>query len=110
MIDVLGQFEIYVLTAVLQSGEQAYGMTIHEAVEKLIAPRFVAIGAVYTTLNRLEKKGFIDSFFGDPTPARGGRAKKFYRLNAAGRDALVFAAAPISKVAFALDALGLAGA
>ena len=77
-----------VLTAVLSLKDGAYGVTIHEKVRKLAAPRVVGMGAVYVTLDRLEDKGLLTSWLSDPTPARGGRAKRHYQLEAAGRRVL----------------------
>ncbi len=84
----LGQFEQLVLTAVLALGENAYGVTIHAKVEQLTRPKRVLLGAVYITLDRLEEKGLLSSQLSDPTPERGGRAKRCYRLEAAGERAL----------------------
>jgi PadR family transcriptional regulator, regulatory protein PadR len=84
----LGQFEQLVLTAVLSLADNAYGVTIHEKVSKLAAPKRVSLGAVYVTLDRLEEKGLIASTLSDPTAARGGRAKRCYRLNERGERAL----------------------
>ena len=83
----LGPFEQVVLTAVLALDE-AYGVTIHEKVEALVAPKRVGLGAVYVTLDRLEDKGLLSSWLSSPTPERGGRAKRHYRLEAAGQRAL----------------------
>ena len=84
----VGQFEQYVLTAVMALRDRAYGVTIHAKVAELISPRTVALGAVYATLDRLEDKGFVSSWLSDPTPERGGRAKRHYRLEATGEFAL----------------------
>jgi PadR family transcriptional regulator, regulatory protein PadR len=84
----LGQFEQLVLTAVLALGENSYGVTIHAKVEQLSRPKRVLLGAVYITLDRLEQKGLLSSRLSDPTPERGGRAKRCYRLDAAGVRAL----------------------
>lgn len=84
----LGQFEQLVLTAILTLRENAYGVTIHAKVEELSRPRKAALGAVYATLDRLEDKGLIASWLSDPTPERGGRAKRHYRLEKAGARAL----------------------
>jgi DNA-binding PadR family transcriptional regulator len=86
--DSLGQFEQLVVTAVLALKDNAYGVTIHEKVEQLASPKTVGLGAVYVTLDRLEDKGFLASWLSDPTPSRGGRAKRHYRLEPAGRRAL----------------------
>ena len=73
--------------AVLRLGDSAYGVKIRQDLERLLARR-VAIGAVYTTLARLEDKGYVSSFIGDPTPERGGRAKRYFRVTPAGVRAL----------------------
>ena len=85
--DSLGQFEQLVLTAVLSLREEAYGVTIHARVQELAQPRTVSLGAVYITLDRLEDKGMVASWLTDPTPERGGRAKRCYRLEALGERA-----------------------
>ncbi len=87
-IGSLGQFEQLVLAAILSVREQAYGVTIHSKVEELAQPKAVSLGAVYVTLDRLEDKGFISSWLSDPTPERGGRAKRCYRVDALGERAL----------------------
>ena len=84
----LGQFEQLVLTAVLTLGENAYGVTIHKKVQELAAPKAVTLGAIYVTLDRLEDKGYVTSRLTEPTAARGGRAKRCYRLEASGERAL----------------------
>src|SRR4030095_4073146 len=84
----IGQFEHVVLAAVLALGEGAYGVTIHAKVEELISPRAVSLGAVYATLDRLEDKGLVASWLSDPTPERGGRSKRHYRLESSGERAL----------------------
>jgi len=86
--DSLGQFEQIVLTAILALREDAYGVTIHGKVEELAHPKSVSLGAVYVTLDRLEDKGMIASWLSDPTPERGGRARRCYRLEALGERAL----------------------
>jgi DNA-binding PadR family transcriptional regulator len=79
----LGGFESMLLLAVLRLGEQAYGVPIrHELLSK--AKKDVAIGAIYTGLERLQRKRFVESWLGEPTSARGGRAKRYYRLTARG--------------------------
>jgi len=85
--DNLGTFEQIILTSLVILGENAYGATVHEKVEEL-AEGSRSIGSVYTTLDRLEQKGYVKSWFGDPTPERGGRAKRFFKIQAAGQLAL----------------------
>ena len=82
------QLEHLVLTAILSLRDNAYGVTIHEKVQELAAPKAITAGAVYVTLDRLEDKGLVASWLADPTPERGGRSKRFYRLEALGERAL----------------------
>lgn len=84
----LGQFEQLVLTAILTLRDDAYGVTIHAKVEELARPKRISLGAVYVTLDRLEDKRFISSRLSDPTPERGGRAKRCYQLEGLGERAL----------------------
>jgi PadR family transcriptional regulator PadR len=87
MNERLGQFEELVLLALVRLGENAYGVTIRrEIIER--AKRDVSVGALYTTLERLERKGYVSSHFGAPTPERGGRAKRFFNIEAPGLRAL----------------------
>jgi len=83
----MGEFEQLVLLAVLRRGNDAYGMEIREEIEERTG-RAVSYGAVYTTLDRLERKGFVSFRLGESTPERGGRARKYFRVEPAGRDAL----------------------
>lgn len=85
--DSLGEFEHIVLLALLRLGKQAYGMRIRQEIEKRTG-RKVAIGAVYATLERMQKKGYVSSWLGEPTAERGGRAKRFFQIQAAGAEAL----------------------
>jgi PadR family transcriptional regulator PadR len=84
MTQGLGEFEQLVLLALLRLGDEAYGVAIRDEIESETG-RDVTLGAVYTTLLRLEAKRLVASRLGDPTPQRGGRRKKFYRPLAAGR-------------------------
>ena len=84
----IGQFEQLVLTAILKLRDDAYGVTIHSKVEELARPKAVSLGAVYITLDRLEDKGLVASRLSDPTPERGGRSKRCYRLEALGERVL----------------------
>src|SRR5207237_7985448 len=81
--NTLGSFEEFVLVATFRLGEQAYGAKIRRTVEEATG-RSVSIGAVYATLDRLERKGFISSWQGEATPERGGRAKRYFRVEGAG--------------------------
>ena len=84
----IGQFEQLVLTAIVRCGSNAYSVSIHQAVEELSAPKAVALGAVYSTLDRMEDKRLVSSWLSDPTPERGGRSKRCYRLEQDGERAL----------------------
>jgi PadR family transcriptional regulator, regulatory protein PadR len=83
----LGEFEQLVLLALVRLGTEAYGVAIRDEIEKRTG-RDVALGAVYTTLLRLEDKRLVATRLGEPTPQRGGRRKKYYRPLAAGQRAL----------------------
>ena len=83
----LGEFELLVLLAVLRLEGEAYGVTIKSALDGDTS-RDVTLGAIYKTLGRLEDKGYVSSRLGDPTPQRGGRRKKLYRLEPLGHRAL----------------------
>jgi PadR family transcriptional regulator len=97
-LDSLGQFEQLVLTAILTLREDAYGVTIHSKVQELARPKAVSLGAVYVTLDRLEDKSLVTSWMSDPTPERGGRAKRCYRLEALGERALQESAATAKRI------------
>src|SRR4029450_13359091 len=86
---VLGDFEQLVLLGVLrlQRDDEAYGAAIRQEIHAR-SGRDVSINAVYTTLDRLERKGFLKSWIGEPTSVRGGRRRKFYGLRPAGVTAL----------------------
>jgi PadR family transcriptional regulator PadR len=94
----VGQFEQLVLTAILTLHADAYGVTIHSKVEELSHPKAVSLGAIYVTLDRLEDKGMVTSRLSDPTPERGGRAKRCYRLEALGERALQESAVTAKRV------------
>lgn len=83
----LGDFEQLLLFAILHREEDAYGVAIRKEVEER-AGRSVSAGAVYTGLERLESKGLVSSRVGDTTPSRGGRRRKYYRLEPEGAVAL----------------------
>ena len=83
----LGDFEQLVLLGVLRLDEGAYGAAIRQEIHER-SGRDVSINAVYTTLDRLESKGLLRSWVGEPTAQRGGRRRKFYGLRPAGLAAL----------------------
>jgi len=80
---LLGGFESLLMLAVLRLGDEAYGVTIRQELLDRTG-KDVAVGAIYTGMDRLKRKGFVESWLGDPTPERGGRAKRFYRVTAKG--------------------------
>jgi len=98
MRESVGQFEQIILTAILSLRDEAYGVTIHKKALQLVVPKKVSLGAVYVTLDRLEDKGLISSWLSDPTPERGGRSKRFYRLEALGERALEESTATAKRV------------
>ncbi|HEX7049837.1 MAG TPA: helix-turn-helix transcriptional regulator [Longimicrobiales bacterium] len=83
----LGEFEQLILFALLQLGEEAYGVSIREAIERRTG-RLVSSGAIYTTLGRLEERGLVRSRVGEPVSGRPGRPRKYYALRPAGARAL----------------------
>jgi len=83
----LGSFEEIVLLALIQVGEGAYGMTIRREIEER-SDRSVSIGAVYATLDRLQTKGYVSSRLADPSAARRGRARRYFKIQAEGSQAL----------------------
>jgi DNA-binding PadR family transcriptional regulator len=87
MADYLGEFEQLILLALARLGDEAYGVTIRDALRER-AGRDVSFGAIYSTLRRLEDKGLVSSSLGDPEPVRGGRAKKHVAILPRGRSAL----------------------
>ena len=85
--DYLTDFELMLLLAILRVGEEAYGVPIAREIEASGA-RTVMLGAVYTGLDRLEGNGLVSSSVGSPTPERGGRAKRYFRVTASGMKAV----------------------
>ena len=83
----LGEFEQLVLLAIVQLGEDTYGVPIVEEIERRTG-RTASPAAVYVTLRRLEQKGLLASRMGDPTPERGGKARRCVRVTRAGLDCL----------------------
>jgi PadR family transcriptional regulator, regulatory protein PadR len=79
----LGEFELLVLLAILQAGDDAYGTTILEELHRR-ADRRIARGALYVTLDRLEAKGYVASRTGEPAPGRGGRPRRYYTVRPVG--------------------------
>jgi PadR family transcriptional regulator, regulatory protein PadR len=97
MADTLGAFEQAVLLAILRLGDDAYGRAILKETQTRLQ-RNVAAGAVHATLERLERKRVVASRLGPGTPVRGGRARRFYRLQPKGLRALNEARAAIDNL------------
>ena len=79
----LTDFELMILLAILRLGDDAYGVPIADEIERT-GRRIVAIAAVYASLDRLAARGLVASSLGDPTPERGGRAKKYFKVTGKG--------------------------
>jgi PadR family transcriptional regulator PadR len=99
--ELLGSLEHIVLLALLRLGDHAYGMTVRREIEERTG-RNLSIGAVYATLERLEAKGYVSSFTGEPTSERGGRAKRHFRIEADGQQALRASQQAIRKMSLGL--------
>ena len=83
MRDNIGNFELMILLALIRIDGNAYGVPISKEIEKR-SGREVSVASVYATLERLEAKGFVSPELGEPTPERGGRAKRYFRITAKG--------------------------
>lgn len=85
--EYLGEFEQLVLIALIRLDKEAYGVRVQREISERTG-RDVTFGAVYATLDRLVAKGHVESWLADPTPVRGGRSKRYFRMTAAGVEAL----------------------
>ncbi|MCH7564762.1 MAG: PadR family transcriptional regulator [Gemmatimonadetes bacterium] len=85
--DYLGEFEQMVLLSIMRLGEGAYGLAVRDELET-VAGRVPSSGALYTTLDRMEKKGFIESYAGESTRERGGRPRRYVRVTPEGKTLL----------------------
>jgi len=94
----LGDFEQLILFALVRLGPHAYGVTIRREIEARTA-RAISPGALYTALDRMERRGFVSSELGEPTPERGGKRKRLYSIEAAGERALARAYTSINQMA-----------
>lgn len=83
----LGEFEELVLLAIAGMGDQAYAVAIQQRLKQRTS-RTATMGAIYTVLDRLVQKGYVESWLGKATPQRGGRPKRYYRIMGAGMAAL----------------------
>jgi DNA-binding PadR family transcriptional regulator len=98
MPDRLGSFEQLLLLALLRLGDGTYGVPIRDEIEERTG-RVISPGAIYTALDRLESRGLVRSRLGEPTPERGGKRKRHYRLTARGSSALADAHASLAQMA-----------
>jgi PadR family transcriptional regulator, regulatory protein PadR len=94
----LGEFEQLLLLALAQLGPDASGVDVRELIEKRTG-RTISPGAIYTAFQRLERRGFVTSTFGEPMPQRGGKRRKLYRLRAAGARSLDAMQAALAQMA-----------
>ena len=99
--DLLGSLEHIILLALMRLGPNAYGMTVRREIE-VRTGRNISIGAIYATLERLETKGYVSSQTGQPTAERGGRAKRLFRIEADGEQALGASQEAIRRMAVGL--------
>lgn len=88
MLNYLNTFEEFVMLAVLRRRIDVYGIVIRDMLESAIGKE-VSIGAIYTTLDRLEEKGLVGHYQSDPEPVRGGRSRKMFFIKDAGVTALL---------------------
>lgn len=100
----LGEFEQLVLLAVLQCGDDAYGVPIRDVLTKRTRRR-VARGALYTSLERLEAKGLVTSRLGEALAVRGGRPRRYFTVTNAGVNALRHARAALTELSHGLESL-----
>ena len=105
----LGEFEQVVLLAILRLDDNAYGVAIREEI-RACTGRTPTPGALYITLDRMEEKGLVSSRLGDPTPQRGGRAKRFFRMTRSGVAAVRRAQTAYRNLLEGLELLGDANA
>ena len=84
---LLSRLDELLLNCILRLEENAYTFMIHEKLKEITGKKW-AFGAIFTSIDRLEKKGYIKSYLGDETPERGGRRKRFYKLSRNGLEAL----------------------
>jgi PadR family transcriptional regulator, regulatory protein PadR len=99
---MLGNLEQMLMLAILRVGRNAYGVMIAEEIEERTG-RVVMLATIHKTLARLEEKELVQSSVGEPTPVRGGRAKRYYRLTAAGRSELIGAVEAVRSLTMGVD-------
>ncbi len=99
----LGELETLILLAILGLNGETYGVPIRDEIERRTGKRLTR-GAVYTALSRLEKKGYLASTIGPPTPTRGGKAKRLYSVSEVGLQALRTSTRVIEQMRAGLEA------
>lgn len=99
---MLGELEQIVLLAVLRVGQDAYGVPVHDEIQRR-AGRDLTLGTIYKTLSRLEEKGLVASHVGAPTAERGGRRTRCYVVSAAGKRSLQATFKVLRRMASGLD-------
>lgn len=87
MADPLSDLEVLALAAILQLGSDAYGVSIRDEIRERTG-RSVSVGSLYKAIHRMEERGYVSTYVGEPTGVRGGRAKKHVRVEISGREAL----------------------
>ena len=101
----LGEFELMILLAIIRLGDEVYGVRLARELSA-IRGADVAAGSVYAALDRLELKGLIASSLGDPSPERGGRAKRYFRVTQQGLQTIRETRKMLSKLWKSLPATG----
>jgi PadR family transcriptional regulator len=94
---LLGELEQLVLLAALRLGDDAYAVSIRDEIEGRSGVD-LSRSSVYVALDRLDRKGYVTSRFGDPTPQRGGKAKRLFRVTPAGRRAVAAAERALARM------------
>ncbi|MEX0921313.1 MAG: helix-turn-helix transcriptional regulator [Rhodovibrionaceae bacterium] len=105
--DTIDKLEEIVMLALVRLEPNAYGVVIRDLLSEK-ADRNYSFATVYKVLDRLERKGFVSSFLGEPTAERGGRAKRYYKVEARGIEALNADRKAIERLRFGISAPGLA--
>ena len=108
-MEILTRIEEVILLAVHRLGDDAYGVTIRQEVEQLMGKSY-SVGAIYVPLDRMAERGWLTTETGQPTAVRGGRAKRFYTLTPAGKQALLAAKQLHEKLWSGIATLGVEGA
>lgn len=107
-MSTIGELETLILLAVLRLGDGAYGVSVKDEIRERTG-RKLTRGAVYSALRRLEAKGLLQGTLGEPTPERGGRAKRFLEVTDAGLDAVRGATRDLDRMRAGLDELLVEG-